>query len=140
MKKMMKLNLAMVGAMWLLVACRSTSHSTVEQQTRNVERQWVAKADSLTEHVADSVLVFVEKADSNIVRIVERKVRTREKIKVIRDTVVVYVRNDTISKMEAVKEKAKRSPPHWDFLPALCLLTVALMAIMCLTFIKKLKL
>ena len=126
MKQILKAILTMVCMAWIATACK-TSHSTVERNTQNVERQWEAKADTLSEHTADSVLVYVERGDS-IVRIIERKVHTRERLKVVRDTVVVYVRNDSIVKEEVVKEKTSRSPPRWKF----CLVILGLVSIVIL--------
>ena len=127
MKQILKAILTMVCMTWIVTACKTTSHSTVERNTQNVERQWEAKADTLSEHTADSVLVYVERGDS-IVRIIERKVHTRERLKVVRDTVVVYVRNDSIVKEEVVKEKTSRSPPHWKLrLVILGLVTIVIL-------------
>lgn len=129
---MMKLNLKLILTMacmaWTATACRTTSHSNVEQRTESVERQREAKADSVSEHTADSVFVWVERGDS-IVRIIERKVHTRERVKVVRDTVVIYARNDTLVKVEAVRTKTARSPPHRKLYLALGLLTIALAAV-----------
>jgi hypothetical protein len=94
----------------------------------------------MSEHTADSVLVYVERGDS-IVRIIERKVHTREKVKVVRDTVVVYVQNDSIVKKEVVKEKTSRSPPRWKrILAILGLLVIVLVAVKLLTILKHFKL
>ena len=46
-----------------------------------MKTQRMAKADSVALHTADSVLVLVERGDS-LVRIIERTVHTREKVKV----------------------------------------------------------
>ena len=101
-----------------------------------MERQRMVKADSVALHTADSVLVLVERGDS-LVRIIERTVHTREKVKVVRDTVVIHARNDTIVKVESVREKASRSPPRWHWLLALGLLTIAaLVAVKFLTLLK----
>ena len=126
MKKILKAILTMVCMAWIATACK-TSHSTVERNTQNVERQWEAKADTLSEHTADSVLVYVERGDS-IVHIIERKVHTRDRLKVVRDTVVVYVQNDSIVKEEVVWEKTSRSPPHWKIhLVILGLVTIVIL-------------
>ena len=138
MKQILKAVLTMMMALWLLSACRTTS--TVERRTERVEKQRMAKADSVALHTADSVLVLVERGDS-LVRIIERTVHTREKVKVVRDTVVVYVQNDTIVKKVAVKEKATRSPPRWKrTLAILGLLVIVLVAIKLLTILKHFKL
>ena len=92
MKQILKAVLTMMCVVLMTTACRTSSHSTVERRTQSVERQREAKADTVSEHTADSVLVYVERGDS-IVRIIERKVHTREKLKVVRDTVVVYVQD-----------------------------------------------
>ena len=101
-----------------------------------MEKQRMAKADSVALHTADSVLVLVERGDS-LVRIIERTVHTREKVKVVWDTVVIHARNDTIVKMESVREQTSRSPPRWKLYLALGLLTIAaLVAIKFITFLK----
>lgn len=140
MKQILKAVLTMMCAVLITTACRTSSHSTVESQTQSVERQREAKADTMSEHTADSVLVYVERGDS-IVRIIERKVHTREKLKVVRDTVVVYVQNDSIVKKEVVKEKTSRSPPRWKrILAILGLLVIVLVAVKLLTILKHFKL
>ena len=138
MKQILKAVLTVMMALWLLSACRTTS--TVERRTERVEKQRMAKADSVALHTADSVLVLVERGDS-LVRIIERTVHTREKIKVVRDTVVVYVQNDTIVKKVTVKEKSSRSPPRWKrTLAILGLIMIVLVAIKLLTILKHFKL
>ena len=134
MKKMMNLLLTMVCGVCLLTACRTTS--TVERRTKHVETQKMSRTDSATLHTADSVMVLVEKNDS-MVRIIEKKVHTRERVKVVRDTVVIHARNDTIVKVESVREQVSRSPPYWMLYLVLGLLTVVtLVAVKYLT-IKK---
>lgn len=138
MKQILKAVLTVMMALWLLSACRTTS--TVERRTERVEKQRMAKADSVALHTADSVQVLVERGDS-LVRIIERTVHTREKIKVVRDTVVVYVQNDTIVKKVTVKEKSSRSPPRWKrTLAILGLIMIVLVAIKLLTILKHFKL
>ena len=125
-------------ALWLLSACRTTN--TMERRTERVEKQRMAKADSVALHTADSVLVLVERGDS-LVRIIERMVHTREKIKVVRDTVVIQARNDTIVKVESIREKTSRSPPRWKLYLALGMATIAaIVAVKFLTILKQLKL
>ena len=105
-----------------------------------MEKQRMAKADSVALHTADSVLVLVERGDS-LVRIIERTVHTREKVKVVRDTQFVYVQNDTIVKKVEVKEKTSRSPPRWKrTLAILGLLVIVLVAVKLLTILKHFKL
>lgn len=138
MKQILKAVLTMMMALWLLSACRTTS--TVERRTEHVEKQRMAKADSVALYTADSVLVLVERGDS-LVRIIERTVHTREKVKVVRDTQFVYVQNDTIVKKVTVKEKTSRSPPRWNWYLALGLLTIAaLVAVKFLTILRHFKL
>ena len=138
MKQILNVVLTMVMALWLLSACRTTS--TAERRTEHVEVQRMTKADSVALHTADSVLVLVERGDS-LVRIIERTVHTREKVKVVRDTVVINTRNDTIVKVESIREKASRSPPRWNWFLALGLLTIAtLLAVKFLTLLKHFKL
>ena len=138
MKQILNVVLTMMAALWLLSACRTTN--TAERRTEHAERQRMAKADSVALHTADSVLVLVERGDS-LVRIIERTVHTREKVKVVRDTVVINTRTDTIVKVEPVGEEASRSPPRWNWLLALGLLTIAtLLAVKFLTFLKHFKL
>ncbi len=138
MKQTLNVVLTMVMALWLLSACRTTN--TVERRTESVEKQRMAKADSVALHTADSVLVLVERGDS-LVRIIERTVHTREKIKVVRDTVVIQARNDTIVKVESIREKTSRSPPRWKLYLALGMATIAaIVAVKFLTILKHLKL
>lgn len=138
MKQKLNVVLTMMMALWLLSACRTTN--TVERRTERVEKQRMAKADSVALHTADSVLVLVERGDS-LVRIIERTVHTREKIKVVRDTVVIQARNDTIVKVESIREKTSRSPPHWKLYLALGMATIAaIVAVKFLTILKHLKL
>ena len=140
MKQILKAVLTMMCVVLMTTACRTSSHSTVERRTQSVERQREAKADTVSEHTADSVLVYVERGDS-IVRIIERKVHTREKLKVVRDTIVVYVQNDSIVEKEVVKEKTSRSPPRWKWtLAILGLLVIVLVAVKLLTILKHFKL
>ena len=140
MKQILKAVLTMMCVVLMTTACRTSSHSTVERRTQSVERQREAKADTVSEHTADSVLVYVERSDS-IVRIIERKVHTREKLKVVRDTIVVYVQNDSIVEKEVVKEKTSRSPPRWKWtLAILGLLVIVLVAVKLLTILKHFKL
>jgi len=127
MKQMMKAVLMTVGVLWLVAACRTTR--TVERRTEHVENRSMAKVDSVALQAADSVLVLVEKSDS-MVRIVERTVKWRERVKVQRDTVRVYLSNDTVVKMESVTEKPSRSPPHWKLrLAILGLATIAIIVV-----------
>lgn len=134
MKQKLNVVLTMMAVLWLLSACRTTH--TVERRTERVEKQRMAKADSVALHTTDSVLVLVERGDS-LVRIIERTVHTREKVKVVRDTVVIHARNDTIVKMESVRELSSRSPPRWKLYLALGLLTIAaLVAVKFLTILK----
>ena len=140
MKQILKAVLTMMCVVLMTTACRTSSHSTVERRTQSVERQREAKADTVSEHTADSVLVYVERDDS-VVRIIERTVKTRERLKVVHDTMVVYVRNDSIVKKEVVKEKTSRSPPRrkWT-LAILGLLVIVLVAVKLLTILKHFKL
>lgn len=138
MKQTLDVVLTMMMALWLLSACRTTS--TVERRTERVEKQRLAKTDSVALHTADSVLVLVERGDS-LVRIIERTVHTREKIKVVRDTVVIQARNDTIVKVESLREKTSRSPPRLKLYLALGMVTIALLvAVKFLTLLKHFKL
>jgi len=140
MKQFLKTVLTMMCVVLMTAACRTSSHSSVERRTQSVEHQREAKVDTVSEHTADSVLVYVERGDS-IVRIIERKVHTREKLKVVRDTVVVYVQNDSIVKKEEVKEKTSRSPPRWQrTLAILGLLVIVLVAVKLQTILKHFKL
>lgn len=125
-KKNLKLILPMACMAW--TACRTTSHSNAESRMQSVERRREATADSVSEHTADSVFVLVERGDS-IVRIIERKVHTRERVKVVRDTVVVYARNDTLVRVEAVRVETARSPPRRRLYLALGVLTIAFVAV-----------
>ena len=140
MKQNLKTILTTTCVMLLFTTCRTLRYSNVERQTQNVGLQWEAKADTMSEHTADSVLVYVDRSDS-ILRILERKVHMREKLKVVRDTVVVYIRNDTIINKDVVKEQTSRSPPRWQrTLVILGLLSIALVAVKLLTILKLFKL
>ena len=101
-----------------------------------METQRMAKADSVALHTADSVLVLVERGDS-LVRIIERTVHTREKVKVVRDTVVINTRNDTIVKVESVRKQVSRSPPYRKLYLVLGLLTVVTLVTVKYLTIKK---
>ena len=138
MKQILKAFLTMACVMMFFTACKTSHHCNVERQTQTVERQREAKADTVSEHTADSVLVYVERGDS-IVRIIERKVHTRERLKVVHDTCVIYVQNDSIVKKETVKEKTSRSPPRWRLILAIIvLLTIAALVAVKYQTIKKL--
>lgn len=124
-KELWKILLTVIGAAWLLVACRTTK--AVEKRVEHVESRRSATADSVELHTADTVMVFVERGDS-IVRIIERRISTREKLKVVRDTVVIHARNDSIVKVEKVREQVSRSPPRWKLrLAILGLATIAIL-------------
>lgn len=138
MKQIVKVILTMLCVAWLLASCRTTS--TVEKRTERVENQSTAKVDSVTLQTADSVLVLVEKNDS-MVRIIERMVKWRESVKVQRDTMKVYLSNDTIIMKKSVTEKTTRSPPRWKrTLAILGLLVIVLVAVKLLTILKHFKL
>ena len=137
MKQILKGVLTMMCMVWVFMACRTPIHGTVESRTKNVDRQWTAKTDTVSERTADSVLVFVEHGDS-IVRIIERIVHTREKVKVVKDTVVYYVQNDTVVKVAVAKEQASRSPPLRKLSLALLFITIVTVAIKLLTLKKHL--
>lgn len=137
MKQILNVILMMFCAAWWLVACQTTN--TIERRTQSVENQQMTKVDSVTLQTADSVLVLVEKDDS-MVRIVERIVKWREKVKVQRDTVKVYLSSDTIITKESVKTQPSRSPPNWKLFLAFRLFMIALLAIAVLTIKKHFKL
>jgi hypothetical protein len=137
MKQILNVVLMMFCAVWWLVACRTTN--TVERRTQSVENQQMTKVDSVTLQTADSVLVMVEKDDS-MVRIVERTVKWRERVKVQRDTVRVYLSNDTIIKKVSTQRQPTRNPPNWKLFLAFRLFMIALLAIAVLTIKKHLKL
>ena len=136
MKQLLIVVLMMFCATWLLVACRTTS--TVETRMQSVENQRMTKVDSMTLQTADSVLVLVEKNDS-MVRIIERTVNWRERVKVQRDTVKVYLSNDTIIKMESVQTLPSRSPPNWKLFLVSRIVLIALLAIAVLIIKKHFK-
>lgn len=139
MKHLLKVLLTIETMTLAASACRTMSHSTADVQTHNVERHRETKTDTVSEHKADSVFVLVDRGDS-VVHIFQKEYHTRERVKVLRDTVVVYARNDTIVKKEVVRDKTTRSPPHWKLYLALGLLTIALLAVIFLTIKKHLKL
>lgn len=129
----------LMGCVLLLCpACRSTTklQSGVESRVEREETFVEAKVDSLIERVTDSVFVFVAKNDS-MTHTLKETVRWKEKVKVVKDTVVVYVRTDTLNNAVEVVEKTNRSPPlRQPFLTMILWLTIAT-AIKCL--IKKRK-
>ena len=127
MKQIVEVVLMMLCVAWLLMACRTTS--TVERRTEHVKNQRTAKVDSVILQTADSVLVLMVKNDS-IMHIVERTVKWRERVKVQRDTVKVYLSNDTIIMKESVTVKATRSPPRWKLYLAIVVLTTVLVIVM----------
>ena len=137
MKQILNVVLMMFCAAWWLVACRTTNIE--ERRTQSVENQRMTKVDSVTLQTADSVLVMVEKDDS-MVRIVERTVKWRERVKVQRDTVRVYLSNDTIIKKVSTRTQPTRSPPNWKLFLVSRLFMIALLAIAVLTIKKHFKL
>ena len=139
MKQILQSFLALIWLTLVFTACSTSNHSIVETKLHNVERQNEARADSVSEHSADTVFVVVEKDDS-IIRITERKIHWREKLKVQRDTVRVYIQNDTINKMLSVMKQTQRSPPRCKQSLALLLTMIALVAIAVLTIKKSFKL
>lgn len=116
----------MTGCM-LLSACKSSvklQKSETQRLVSRLETSRAAKTDSLSEHKADSVFVLVHKTDS-MLHLVKETTRWREKIKVVRDTVVVNVQADTVFVAKEVGKKTIRSPPSWKFSLALVLLVTA---------------
>ena len=116
----------MTGCM-LLSACKSSAKlqkSETQRLVSRLETSRAAKADSLSEHKADSVFVFVRQTDS-MLHLVKETTRWREKVKVVRDTVVVNVRSDTVYRTATEEQRTIRSPPSWKFSLALVLLVTA---------------
>lgn len=116
----------MTGCM-LLSACKSSvklQKSETERLVSRLETSRAAKTDSLSEHKADSVFVFVHKTDS-MLHLVKETTHWREKIKVVKDTVVVNVRSDTVYRTATEEQRTIRSPPSWKFSLALVLLVTA---------------
>ena len=116
----------MFCAGWLLEACHTTR--TVESQVQHVENQQMTKVDSVTLQTADSVLVLVEKNDT-MVRIIERTVNWRERVKVQRDTVRIYLSNDTIIKSETVQAQPSRNSSNWKLFLISRMILIAILAI-----------
>lgn len=113
MKQTITGGMTIVCATWLVTACRTVRLNTESlSHSRSEERLFETKADSLFCHTADSVFVLVEKNDS-ATHIVKKTIHWRERVKVQKDTVVVYVRTDTLSRETSVTEKSTRSPPAW---------------------------
>lgn len=135
MKQILTFLLTMVCMAGMTMSCRSLSHNTVELRTYDTERQRETTADSTGVHTADSVFVLVERGDS-VVRIIEKEVHVREKVKVVKDTVIVFSKTDSIVKTEPAKDEMSHSPPRWKLYLALTLLTIALVAVILQT-IKK---
>lgn len=103
--------MAIVCTAWFATACKTVNLRTENlSQSRSMEHFFEAKADSLSYHTADSVFVLVEKNDS-MTHIVKERVHWRERVKVQKDTVMVYIRTDTLAKETSVVEKPARSPP-----------------------------
>lgn len=136
MKQILIVVLMMFCVGWLLVACHTTR--TLESQMQHLENRQMMKVDSVTLQTADSVLVLVEKNDT-MVRIIERTVNWRERVKVQRDTIRVYLSNDTIIKMETVQTQPSRSPPNWTLFLVSRIILIALLAIAVLIIKKHFK-
>ena len=116
----------MTGCM-LLSACKSSvklQKNETQRLVSRLETSRAAKADSLSEHKADSVFVFVRQTDS-MLHLVKETTHWREKIKVVKDTVVVNVRSDTVYRTATEEQRTIRSPPSWKFSLALVLLVTA---------------
>lgn len=116
----------MTGCM-LFSACKSSARlqkSETERLVSRLETSREAKTDSLSEHKADSVFVFVRQTDS-MLHLVKETTHWREKIKVVKDTVVVNVQADTVFVAKEVGKKTIRSPPSWKFFLAIILLLTA---------------
>jgi len=138
MKQILKSFLTVMWLAQVLMSCRTSDHLQVERSTQHVEHRREAAIDTVSEHSADTVYITVEKGDSSI-RITERKVHWREKVRVQRDTVVVYARADTIVKTVSAKAQPPRSPTLLAPLLALVLILTAVMAVLVFT-IKQIKL
>ena len=122
----------MTGCM-LLSACKSSAKlqkSETQSLVSRLETSRSAKTDSLSEHKADSVFVFVRQTDS-MLHLVKETTHWREKIKVVKDTVVVNVQADTVFVAKEVGKKTIRSPPSWKHSLVLILL---LTAVICQVF------
>lgn len=139
MKQIQTFLLTMMCMAGITMSCRSLSHNTMKLRTYDTERQRKTTADSTGVHTADSVLVWVERGDS-VVRIIEKEVHVREKVKVVKDTVFVFSKTDSIVKTESAQNETSHSPPHWKLYLALTLLTIALAAIILQTIKKHLHL
>ena len=116
----------MTGCM-LLSACKSSvklQKNETQRLVSRLETSRAAKTDSLSEHKADSVFVLVRQTDS-MLHLVKETTHWREKIKVVRDTVVVNVQADTVFVAKEVGKKTIRSPPSWNFFLAIILLLTA---------------
>ena len=110
----------------LFSACKSSTRLQNET-ARLVSRKETAmteRMDSTAERMADSVFVLVHKTDS-MLHLVKETTHWREKVKVVRDTVVVNVRSDTVCKTVTAEQRTIRSPPSWKFSLALILLVTA---------------
>ena len=121
----------MTGCM-LLSACKSSAKlqkSETQSLVSRLETSRSAKTDSLSEHKADSVFVFVRQTDS-MLHLVKETTHWREKVKVVKDTVVVNVQADTVFVAKEVGKKTIRSPPSWKPLVLILLLT----AVICQVF------
>lgn len=120
--------------MVLLAACRTPQlQSSMEVTTGRVERLLENKTDSVSLHTADTVFVLVERDDSTT-RITVEQIHYRERIKVVRDTVVADIRTDSIRNDVAVVEQSDRSPPSSGFSTvAILSLTAAIIAVIVLT-------
>ena len=116
----------MTGCM-LFSACKSSARlqkSETERLVSRLETSREAKTDSLSERKADSVFVLVRQTDS-MLHLVKETTHWREKIKVVKDTVVVNVQADTVFVAKEVGKKTIRSPPSWKFFLAIILLLTA---------------
>lgn len=110
----------------LLSACKSSTRlqSETVHLVNKKESSVAARVDSVDERMADSVFVLVHKTDS-MLHLVKETTHWREKVKVVRDTVVVNVRSDTACKTVTAEQRTIRSPPSWKYSFALILLVTA---------------
>lgn len=138
MMKKVLIYLSVACVIGVTIGCRTLNLHKVEERTHNVEHYLNSRIDSMSNHSADSVFVYVEHNDS-MLRIIEREVRTREKVKVVKDTVMVYLQSDTIGKVVTKQEKTTRSPPHRKLMLVLGLFTIVLVAVKLQTIKNKFK-
>lgn len=102
MKRYLKLSLT-IGLCLLIVACKTTQQISSKYEERAITKE---RVDTIIER--DTLMLFVhEKKDT--VRIVQREVKWKERVKVQHDTLII-MRTDTIIKTVEPMIRSPASP------------------------------